>query len=123
LDFRREHQLCSEHYFILSKVPLAAERERWAAIAVNERLSPLELKRSIEAGKILRSGDINQSSGQGSGINTIQGACFKLQQWERQMGGTQKIIELPAEDLRKLLQILTPTIALASAIETALSAS
>jgi hypothetical protein len=44
-----------------------------------------------------------------------------MQQWEREMGGVEKIISLPEPERRNLLDLLTPTIALASAIEESLS--
>lgn len=121
LDFREKHKLNSEHYFVLSKIDNKREQERWAAIAERENLSPLELKRSIEAGKILHTSQIAASSGQGSGINTIQGVIFKMQQWEREMGGTEKIAKLPAPERKALLDLLTPMISLAAAIEQSLT--
>jgi hypothetical protein len=121
LDFREKHKLNSEHYFVLSKIENTREQERWASIAERENLSPLELKRSIEAGKILHTPQISANSGQGSGINTIQGAIFKMQQWEREMGGADKIAKLPAPERIALLNLLTPMISLAAAIEASLS--
>lgn len=121
-DFRETHKLNSEHYFVLTtKVESERERDRWAAIAAREKLSPLELKRSIEAGKILHTTQISQKSGHGSGINTIQGVIFRMQQWERQMGGPEKISKLPTEERRNLLKLLTPMIELAAQIEQSLS--
>lgn len=117
LDFREKHKLNSEHYFVLSKIEVDRERERWAAIAERENLSPLELKRSIEAGKILHTKQIAASSGQGSGINTIQGVVFKMQQWEREMGGPEHIAQLPIDERKTLLDLLTPMISLAATIE------
>jgi hypothetical protein len=121
-DFREKHKLNSEHYFVLSKIESGRERERWAAIAKREDLSALELKRSIEAGKILHANQIASSSGQGSGINTIQGVMFRMQQWEREMGGAEKIKSLPSEERKALLNLLTPIIELASTIEQSLAA-
>jgi len=121
LNFREKHKLNSEHYFVLSKIDNDRERERWASIAEREKLSSLELKRSIEAGKILHTSQISANSGQGSGINTIQGAIFKMQQWEREMGGPEKISKLPAPERKALLDLLTPMISLAATIEQSLS--
>ena len=124
LDFRQTHELTAEHYFILSnKLPEESERAHWAKIAAKEKLSPLELKRSIEAGKILKQNEITNTSGQGSGLNTIQGAVFRMQQWERDMGGAEKIIRLPCEDRQSLLELLAPMITLAAAIEESLGES
>jgi hypothetical protein len=121
LDFREKHALNSEHYFVLSKLPSPQEQERWASIAKRESLSPLELSRSIQAGKILHTSQITALSGQGSGINTIQGVVFKLQQWEREMGGPDRIVKLPTPQRRALLELLTPMITLAAALEESLT--
>ena len=120
LDYRQQHELNSEHYFILSKLPDPKARDQWAASARRENLSPLELKRSIEAGKILHTEQIQNNSGQGSGFNTIQGALFKMQQWQRDMGGAEKICALPHAERRNLLELLVPMISLASEIEKSL---
>jgi len=120
-DFRSTHLLNSEHYFILSqKLTEDKDRTRWAKIATKERLTPLELKRSIESGKVLKTAQIQDASGQGSGIVTIQGALFKMQQWHVKMGGTDQILQLPEEDRQNLLALLTPTIELAAALEQSL---
>lgn len=121
LDFREKHKLNSEHYFVLSKIEAERERERWASIAQRENLSPLELKRSVDAGKILHAKQIAASSGQGSGINTIQGAIFKMQQWEREMGGIDKITQLPMPEKKALLELLEPMIQLAASLEQSLA--
>lgn len=117
LGFRENHSgLTSEHYFILSRLE-EPERTRWAELATAENLKPLELKRSIEAGRILRITEIQSGSGQGSGITTVQGAIFKLKQWENSMGGEAKILSLPRTQLDELLTLFTPVIELAAKIE------
>lgn len=120
LDFRGKFALNSEHFFVLSKVEITKERTRWAQIAEREKLSPLELKRSIEAGKILKLSSIQNASGQGSGMNTIQGAVFRMQQWEKDMGGKENILKLPLENREALLNLLAPIIDLAGSIEESL---
>jgi len=119
-DFREKHQLTSEHYFILSRLD-AAGRTKWAKLASKEKLTALELKRSIEAGRVTRLAEIQANSGQGSGINTIQGVAFRMQQWEKSMGGTDKILHLPLSDRQNLLKLLTPTIELAAKLEQSLA--
>ncbi len=119
-DFREKHQLTSEHYFILSRLDVAG-RTKWAKLASKEKLTALELKRSIEAGHVTRLAEIQANSGQGSGINTIQGVAFRMQQWEKSMGGTDKILHLPLSDRQNLLKLLTPTIELAAKLEQSLA--
>ena len=118
--FREKHHLTSEHYFVLSRVT-EPERTKWAKIAVKQHLTALELKRSIECGKILRIEDIQAQSGQGTGITTIQGVVFRMQQWEKSMGGPDRILALPIPDRQNLLKLLTPAVELAAMIEQSLS--
>jgi len=118
--FREKHILNSEHYYVLSKLdePL---RSKWAKTAAKEKLTPLELKRSIELGKVVRIAEIQSQSGQGTGISTIEGVVFRMQQWEKSMGGTDKILELPQESRVNLLKLLTPAVELAARIEQSLA--
>ncbi|MES2923129.1 MAG: hypothetical protein V4819_16350 [Verrucomicrobiota bacterium] len=121
LTFRQTYHLSSEHYFVLSKMTDTAEQVKWANLAVNNKLTAFELKRSIEAGKLIRTTQIQSTSGQGSGFNTIQGIAFKASQWEKTMGGLDNIIKLPPEQRRSIIELLTPTITMVAAIEKSLS--
>ncbi len=120
LSFRQTYHLSSEHYFVLSRLDDSEAQNTWASTAIKHGLSALELKRSIEAGAVVRTKQIGNVSGQGTGFNTIQGICFRLQQWEKAMGGVAKISQLNADELRKLAELLTPTIELVQAIATAI---
>ena len=120
-DFRLAYPLTSEHYFVLSHLEEPA-RSKWAKIAEKQKLSALELKRSIEAGKVLRLAEIQANSGQSTGINTIQGVVFRMQQWQQSMGGTEKILHLPIPERQNLLTLLTPAIELAAKLEQSLTA-
>ena len=121
LELRTEYELTAEHAFLLSRLADGQEREKWAKLTNENQLTPLELKRSIEADKIVRQKDILEQSGHGAGINTIQGAAFSVRKWEKQMGGRDKIMGLPSTDRTKLLQVLQPVIELAATIEQSLS--
>ena len=100
-----------------------ADRIKWAKTAIKHKLSALELKRSIEQGKVIRLAEIQAQSGHGTGISTIQGVVFRMQQWEKSMGGSAMILSLPIEDRKNLLTLLTPAIELASAIEQSLGST
>jgi len=121
LDMRRDYRLNSEHAFILSRCGDEQEREGWARKTFELELSPLELKRSIEAGRIVRQKELLEQAGHGAGINTIQGAAFGVRRWEAQMGGREQILLLPATARTKLLDVLRPMIELAAAIEKSLN--
>lgn len=121
LDFRSEHGLTTEHYYVLSKANLdAAGRERWASIAQNEGLSANELKHSIEKGTVVRQSAIDKLSGTGSGVITIQGVIFGLRRWEKKVGGEETILMWPPEQRRQVLDELKPISDLARKIEESL---
>lgn len=90
---RRVSELSSEHYYVLGKAELTPrERDRWAALARQHGLTAHELQISIENGKVTRQADVDQVSGKGAGINTIQGISFWYRRWERQVGGRKTVL-------------------------------
>lgn len=119
--FRQAHPLTSEHYHVLATCAEEQHREKWAKLATDEKLTALELKRSIEKGEVIRTSEIQKLSGHGAGINTVQGVVFQFKQWENRIGGVQAALKLPEKERRDLLSHLTPMIELAAALESSLS--
>lgn len=121
LDFRSP-QLTSEHYYVLgSAIPGDDKgRERWARIAEKENLTALELKKSIEAGKIIRQDNVNAESGRGAGIANMQGLKFWFERWEKQAGGHDAILQWPVERKRQWLDEMKPLTELARELEATL---
>lgn len=116
-DFRSE-KLSSEHYYVLgSAITDEKERMRWAAIAEKHELSALELKKSIEAGKVVRQEDVNSSSGRGAGIANMQALRFWFGRWEKQAGGHEAILKWPSEQKRKWLDEVKPIVDLYKEME------
>lgn len=118
LDLRTEN-LSSDHMWVLAKaVDLTAkERARWAAISDKEGLKPVELQKSIEAGKVLRQADIDRVSGHNSGIATIQGLSFWFHQWERKVGGELEILAWDKPRKEAWLAEVRPILILAAKLE------
>ena len=87
----RNEDLSKEHYFGVSTLPHADQVE-WLNAAVVHGLSPLELKRSIESGRVLRKDEISTLSGSGSGVFTYQGVITGFERWSRKVGGTARIL-------------------------------
>lgn len=121
LDLRDE-SLTGEHYYILARqLPNATkEQGRWAAIAKKEHLTPIELKRSIEKGDVVKQKDIERESGQNSGIPNIEGLAMTFQRWMKQAGGEQKILDQPPEWKEHFLEEVEPIIDMAEKIEATL---
>lgn len=121
LDFRRDHPLTQEHYYVLGKAELPEpERIHWASIAIAESLSPIELRQSIKNGKVIRQKAIDAATGKASGIHTIQGVLFGYRSWYKKIGGKETIAEWPAEHKTALLEELEPIIELAEALRSTL---
>lgn len=105
LDLRTD-ELTSEHLYALGRIEDKGERGKWMALAGKHQLTAVELKKSIIAGEVIRQADLTAQQGGSSGLNTIQGVRHWFEDWERKMGGEQKIFALPTESLRQLLEEL-----------------
>ena len=109
----RNEKLSSEHYFVVAKSIGLGDvdakdaqmglQEQWLNRALKHNLSPLELKRSIEAGKVLKKGEIAKLSGRGSGIINYHGIVNQWERWANKVGGADGIKSWPTETLEKWL--------------------
>ncbi len=118
----RDVSLTSEHYYILAKgLPSAMkEQARWAAIAKKNALTPIELKRSIEKGEVVKQAEIERTSGQNSGLPNIEGLAMTFQRWTKQVGGEENILKQPDDWKRKFLDEVHPIVELAQKVESTL---
>ena len=120
LDLRVE-ELTAEHYYILGKADLTPkERGRWAAIAHKEKLSALELQKSIEAGKVVRLRTIEGMSGRNSGVATIEAISFWFERWENQVGGEKAVLAWGRDVKVAWLTEVRPILDLAAKVEKSL---
>lgn len=121
LDLRTRHKLGSEISFVLATcLDDEKEREKWAATASREKLNAFELKASIKAGRILRRDEIEEKTGHGGGIQTIQGVRFQFDRWLRNTD-RNALLKKPPEEKRQLLELLLPVIELATQLEESLN--
>lgn len=121
-DDRAKWGLSSEiAYVIGSLCKTPEERAKWAEICDKENLNAIELKRSIEAGEILRADDIKERSGHGEGIPSIQAIRFQYEKWARNGGDAARILKLPKSERVKILETLNPIVVLAASIEKSLN--
>lgn len=103
----RNPKLNSEHYWVVSSLE-KDEQTRWLALAVKHNLTGFELKRSIEAGKVLKKSDIEMLSGQGSGIINYQGILTNWKRWVNKVGADEGILSWPANVLDRWLEDTKP---------------
>jgi hypothetical protein len=103
----RSRGLTDEHYFVVSGMSLS-DQTHWLKAALVHKLSGFELKRSIEAGKILKKKDLEALSGRGSGIPNYQAAILDWKRWTSQIGGSENLTTWPTDSLKKFLNDVGP---------------
>lgn len=114
--------LSTEHYYILGlKFPEDnTSQELWAGRAREHKLSPIALRRSIEAGEVRTDADLARQTGHSSGIPVLQGMTIPFIRWKNTVGGldTVKSWDLPRRTavLRELEPLVEFAIELRSTI-------
>jgi hypothetical protein len=82
----------------------------WAKRTVEHRLSPIALRRSIEADQIITDDDLRQRTGNSSGIPVLQAVALPFTRWSRSIGGLDGVAKLKRDDQIAILQELTPIV-------------
>ncbi len=102
------------HYVLAEKARLSdiSEKARWLDHARKHNLSPLELTRSINAGRIVRLADSPSAMSSGSGIITIQSIRADFLAWARNsaeliLNGEPATMEAFLEEFAPMLDFVT----------------
>jgi len=95
---RRRPGLSAQHYLFLTKLPTVKEQDKWAKVAEVEKLTPMDLKRSIAQGEVVRGSEERQG-----GVNTIQEVVRSFSEWHRQVESRDPIENWSREKHRELL--------------------
>ena len=95
---RRRPGLSAQHYLFLTKLPTIKEQDKWAKVAEVEKLTPMDLKRSIAQGEVVRGSEERQG-----GVNTIQEVVRSFSEWHRQVESRDPIENWSREKHRELL--------------------
>jgi hypothetical protein len=88
------------------------KQEEWANIAVAEKLSPAELRMSIQTNKVVH----GLRSERSPGIVSFESVSMSFQRAVRQYGGTEHIRQMDAEDRAKIVKLLEPVTRFIAAI-------
>ena len=109
---RQSFPLTSEHYYVLGlKFPTDHQsQELWAQRTQQHKLSPHNLKRSIESDRILTDESLRQLTGSGSGMPILQGISLPFSRWSSTVGGIEKVKTWDAEKRAAVLLELTPLV-------------
>ena len=95
---RRRPGLSAQHYLFLTKLPTVKEQDKWAKVAEVEKLTPMDLKRSIAQGEVVRGSEERQG-----GINSIQEISTSFALWFRYVESRDPIKNWSKEKHRELL--------------------
>jgi hypothetical protein len=95
---RRRPGLSAQHYQFLTKLPTVKEQDKWAKVAEAEKLTPMDLKRSIAQGEVVRGSEERQG-----GINSIQEISTSFALWFRYVESRDPIKNWSKEKHRELL--------------------
>jgi hypothetical protein len=105
----RSDELSDEHHFVVAKkLDDSEEQARWLETARREKLSPAELKTSIEAGRVVRA---QERAGRGGGLATIEGVRQLFDIWAKQVSEEQWK-SWPREKQVMLLEEIRPIFAM-----------
>ena len=96
--------LSPTHLHVIGRASLPANDQfRWAEIAINEKLSPAELRTSIIKGEVTRA---EVGAGRGSGVGSPHAVRQQFDFWMREIEGRWET--LPVEQMEALHAMLRP---------------
>ena len=102
---RRRPGLTAQHYLFLTKLPTVKEQDKWAKVAEVEKLTPMDLKRSIAQGEVIRGSEERQG-----GLHTIQVVLSLFVAWHNKVNAKDPIKNWPKELCLQLLAEMKPMV-------------
>lgn len=106
-DEMRFHNLTAEHYIILARADdlTKPKKIKWAKIASEQNLSPLQLKASIAAGEVVSTAGTRQLT---QGIVSIHGIRQELDLWLHRVKGVEGILKMDLPLQQEILNEIEP---------------
>jgi hypothetical protein len=89
-DERRPRTLSPKHHLAIAKVQQPEKRQQWLAIAEQERLTPIELTRSIRKGTVVHQADHKSETGLGIGRRSTEAVRESFIRWIHQIADTEE---------------------------------
>lgn len=92
----RKPNLTPDHYVILGRadIPLK-QKAKWAGVASEQRLTPTQLKASIEAGEVV---DVQAARQMSHGVISVHGIHQEFTIWLKRVGGIEGLLALDQEN-------------------------
>lgn len=113
LTLRNQRRLTSEHYYLLGRAfpDQPAQQDHWADLAIQHQLSPLALKRSLEAPDgpaVITDQQLADLSGRHSGQPVLHGVSLTVRQWVNGLGGEDKLLRASRAVREAFVSEITP---------------
>jgi hypothetical protein len=98
------------HAFVAGKLcDTVADAEQWLETATKEKLTPLELQKSIKAGEVVRDSDDKKPAGSGStGILTLEAIHMDFLRWRSRSEDDGFPAQWNSHQLAKVKDLLAP---------------
>lgn len=99
-------ELSADHRYVIGKelADNPEKQEEWAEISINEKLTPAELRMSIQRGTLVK-GLRNERS---PGIITFESVFMQFQRAVRQYGGIDEIRKMNEDERERIADLLEP---------------
>lgn len=97
----RQPDLKSEHYLVIARAGLNKDQQKkWAKTAQEQRLTPNQLKVSIERGEVVSE---SVAKKQTHGIISIHGIRQEIDVWLRRVGGIEGLLKMEEDDRKEIV--------------------
>lgn len=112
----RHDNLSAEHYLVIARADDLPKKGKlkWAKIASEQNLSPVQLKASIAAGEVV---DVAAARQQRHGIISIHGIRQEVDIWLNRVGGIEGILKMDKPHQDEILELIEPIANLYSQIK------
>lgn len=102
--------LTCEHALVVVQAKHLTQQQRilWLQRARSRRLTPLELRKSIEVGRVNTLREVRHESGHNSGIRTIQGITYQFILWKKEVNRVDPLHNWSARRRGDLLEAMEP---------------
>ncbi len=105
LELRHE-SLTADHYVVLARADVTPKkRAHWAKVAVTQKLTPQQLKSSIDHGEVVSSAVSDKNT---HGVVSIHGLSQEFDIWLRRVKGLPGILKMQPEAIEDIVRELAP---------------
>lgn len=118
----RSASLIGGHYAVVADLP-EPQQAHWLRLAVEHRLTPLDLSASIDAGQVVQGGGRRALPAASQGLINLPSIHVSLTRWKKMIDAKYPIDTWERADLEKAVEELAPAAEILSQIKARLAAA